>query len=401
MIPSRTRRPIVTLALAALCSMMLALALGAPAQAQVLSDPRVAEFDPSPDHWVTLDGGQPAVLRYQLGVYLVGAPSPFGTVDMGKPDPEADGKIRFDFASQVAAWQLPGGDYEARVSAVGPEGEALSDPSNPFTFSTGNPCTTTLSATAGSMAASGGSYGVGVTTGSGCQWTVTTAVPWLTLATAGGSGSGTATFGVQANTSYSSRTGVIVIGGQSFTLTQAAAPVPCSYSLSVSSVSMPASGGNVSFNVLAGGGCAWAASTTSGWITIAGSGGSGDGTVSLSVGANTSTVPRTGTVTVQGQTFTVSQAGAVSTCSYGVTPPSASFTAAGGTGSITVTTGGGCQWAVASTQSWLVPSVTGGTSAGTFTFTVKVNNGTTGRYAKLNVGPWAVSVSQSGKPRRK
>jgi hypothetical protein len=401
MIPSRTRRSIVTPALTALCSMLLALALGAPVQAQVLSDPRMAEFDPSPDHWVTLEGGQPAVMRYELGVYLIGASSPFGTVDMGKPDPEADGKIRFDFASQVAAWQLPGGDYEARVSAVGPEGAALSDPSNPFTFSTGNPCTTALSATAGSAPAAGGNYAVDVTTGEGCQWAATTAAPWLTLLTAGGSGSGTVAFAVQANTAYTGRAGTIDIGGQSLTITQAAAPEPCSYSLSASSASVPASGGSVSFSVIAGGGCAWTAATASSWITLAGSGGSGGGTVSLTVGANTSAATRSGTVTVQGQTFTITQAGVAASCSYGVTPPSASFSSAGGTGSITVTTGGGCAWAVASTQSWLVPSVTGGTNAGTFAFTVKVNNGTTSRSAKLNVGPWAVTVSQSGKPRRK
>ena len=66
---------------------------------------------------------------------------------MGKPSPDADGKIRYDFASAVAGWPLPGGNYEARVSAVGPEGAALSDPSNPFTFTTVSSCTITLSAT--------------------------------------------------------------------------------------------------------------------------------------------------------------------------------------------------------------------------------------------------------------
>ena len=126
--------------LAASLGVALLLAVAATAPAQVVSDPRIAEFDPSPDHWQTLDSGEPAVVRYELGVYMVGASAPFATVDMGKPTPDADGKIRYDFASGVAGWPLTGSYYEARVSAVGPEGAALSDPSNPFVFGAASSC---------------------------------------------------------------------------------------------------------------------------------------------------------------------------------------------------------------------------------------------------------------------
>ena len=172
------------------------MAFAAAASAQVVSDPRIAEFDPSPDHWATLDGGQPAVVRYELGMYMVGASAPFTTVDMGKPSPDADGKIRYDFSSGVTGWPLPGGNYEARVSAVGPEGAALSDPSNPFTFTSGSSCTVTLGATTSRVPASGGAYTVDVSTGTGCAWTVTSSLSWVTLWSAGGSGSGTAPFEV-------------------------------------------------------------------------------------------------------------------------------------------------------------------------------------------------------------
>ena len=122
--------------LTALLVTTFTLAFAATLQAQVLSDPRIAEFDPSPDHSVMLDNGEPAVVRYELGVYLVGDSAPFETVDMGKPSPASDGKIRYDFSAQVPAWLLPGGNYEARVSAIGRDGAALSDPSNLFTFTT-------------------------------------------------------------------------------------------------------------------------------------------------------------------------------------------------------------------------------------------------------------------------
>jgi hypothetical protein len=216
----RSRRCSTLLGFAALLATTLSLASAAPAQAQVLSDPRIAEFDPSPDHWTVLDGGQPAVVWYELGVYALGASAPFATVDMGKPSPDADGKIRYDFSTQVAAWTLPGGDYDARVSAVGPEGAALSDPSNPFTFTTASTCTLSLSPATVSAPVSGGNFVAGVSTGAGCSWTATTAVTWVTLGMKSGSGNATVPFAVQANASKSGRTGTIVVGGQSLTIWQ-------------------------------------------------------------------------------------------------------------------------------------------------------------------------------------
>ena len=129
-------------------------------------------------------------------------------------------------------------------------------------------------------------------------------------------------------------------------------------------------------------------------------GGWGSGTVSLTASANTSTVPRTGTVSVQGQVFTISQAGADATCSYRVSPTVFSFSDRGGAGEVRVTTGTGCAWLVSSNQTWLEPAVTDGTSTATFKFTAKPNAGTTGRMGKLTVGPWVVTVFQSGKSRR-
>ena len=215
-----------TLALTTALAIIVFSAFAAPSHAQVVSDPRVAEFDPSPDHWQTLDSGQPAVVRYELGVYMCGASAPFTMIDMGKPSPEADGKIRFDFSSAVTGWPLPGGNYEARVSAVGPEGAAPSEPSNPFTFSTGSSCTYALSASSFNVPATGGSYSVDVSTSGGCQWIVTSPASWVTLWTSGAIGGGSVPFGVQANTSTTSRTGTIVVAGKSVTITQAAAAAP-------------------------------------------------------------------------------------------------------------------------------------------------------------------------------
>jgi Zn-dependent metalloprotease len=84
----------------------------------------------------------------------------------------------------------------------------------------------------------------------------------------------------------------------------------CTFSISPSSSSQPAGGGTGSVSVTAGAGCSWTAVSNATFITITGgASGAGNGTVTYSVAANTGTSSRTGTMTIAGQTFTVTQAG--------------------------------------------------------------------------------------------
>jgi len=91
-----------------------------------------------------------------------------------------------------------------------------------------------------------------------------------------------------------------------------AGPSSCSYTLSPTSESYGASGGNGSFNVTAGAGCSWTANSNSGWLTT-NSSGSGNGTVTYIVASNTGS-SRTGTITIGNQTFTVTQNGGGGGC---------------------------------------------------------------------------------------
>jgi Zn-dependent metalloprotease len=109
--------------------------------------------------------------------------------------------------------------------------------------------------------------------------------------------------------------GVSAVGNDGTTHT-AATNVPtdcggtCTFSISPTSASYAAAGGSGSVSVTAGTGCTWSAVSNATFITItAGSSGSGNGTVSYSVASNTGTTSRTGTMTIAGQTFTVTQAG--------------------------------------------------------------------------------------------
>ena len=63
-----------------------------------------------------------------------------------------------------------------------------------------------------------------------------------------------------------------------------------------------------------------------------GASGSGSGAVNITVAANPTTTVRVGTVTIAGQTLTVTQAAAP--CTYVLATTAQSFTAAAGTGSV-------------------------------------------------------------------
>lgn len=290
----------------------------ARAQATVASNPTTVAFPPSPDHWKVLADGRPAVDHYEFDVYSVGASQPFQRTNIGKPAPAADGSIYYDFSGGVMSWPLPGGNYEARVAAVGPSGSGLSSPSNPFTF-TFTSCSYTLSGTSASLPAAGGGTQVSVTTGSTCTWTAVSNVSWIVLSAAGFTGNGTVVATVAANTSTSSRTGTLIVAGRTFTVSQQGGS--CTYTLSSSGASIAAAGGSGSVGVGASGtNCAWTAVSAASWVSVAPASGSGGGTVYYNVGANTGSA-RTTTLTIAGKSYAVSQAGAATSPSQALPSP--------------------------------------------------------------------------------
>ncbi len=84
-----------------------------------------------------------------------------------------------------------------------------------------------------------------------------------------------------------------------------------SFAISPVSVNVLTAGGTGSVNVMAADGVAWTAHSNVNWITALSSGGTGSGTAAYRVDANTTGAPRTGTLTIAENTFTVNQAGCV------------------------------------------------------------------------------------------
>ena len=156
---------------------------------------------------------------------------------------------------------------------------------------------------------------------------------------------------------------------------------PCTYTISPTSSNLPSSiaaSGNIT--VTAGAGCNWTAVSNVGWVTIgAGASGTGNGNVTYNVAANTSTSPRTGTLTIAGNTFGITQPGAL--CTFTILPSSVNLSSAIATsGTVTVTAGAGCTWTASSNAAWI--TLTAGTSGngnGTVSYNVAANTGTASR----------------------
>ena len=83
----------------------------------------------------------------------------------------------------------------------------------------------------------------------------------------------------------------------------------CTYTLTPDSANYTTAGGGGSFTVTTQAGCNWTATTADAWITVTPPNtGTGSGTVNYTAGGN-SGGDRTGTITVGGQTFTITQQG--------------------------------------------------------------------------------------------
>jgi hypothetical protein len=128
-------------------------------------------------------------------------------------------------------------------------------------------------------------------------------------------------------------------------------------------------------------------------IFIGGSG-TGGGNVTYSVATNTATTSRTGTLTIAGRIFTITQS---ASCTYTFNPQSVSTQAASATGTIAVTTQPGCAWSPTTSSSWI--TLTGaGPGAGNTSYTIAANVAAVPRTGTITIGGTAITVTQAGRP---
>jgi hypothetical protein len=103
-----------------------------------------------------------------------------------------------------------------------------------------------------------------------------------------------------------SRSGTISVAGKTVNITQDAV---CSYTVTPLIQTFTRAGGpSVPVTVTTQASCAWTVTSNAPWITLnAVPSGMGNGTVTFTVAPYTGTAPRTGTLTIAGQTFNVTQ----------------------------------------------------------------------------------------------
>jgi len=176
---------------------------------------------------------------------------------------------------------------------------------------------------------------------------------------------------------------------------QTATAQTCSYSIDPVSKSATSAGREDAVNVTAPNGCEWTATSNANWITLTSAGsGSGNGVVTYLVRDNFASAPRTGTISIAGHTFTVTQEG-VNSCTFSISPKSSSFTRSGGTGTVNVTASAGCEWIATSNAGWITIT-SGGSSAGNgvVTYSVSTNSSKFARGATILIGGQALMVKQ-------
>ncbi len=126
----------------------------------------------------------------------------------------------------------------------------------------------------------------------------------------------------------------------------------------------------------AGSNCTWTNISNSNFITItSGSAGSGSETVNYTVAADTDTnsFGRTGTMTIAGRTFTVTQASLG--CAFTLNATNTSYNASGGSGTVTVNVNGlDCAWTAVSNSGFITITSGGGSGgSGTVSYSVAPN----------------------------
>jgi uncharacterized protein (TIGR03437 family) len=256
---------------------------------------------------------------------------------------------------------------------------------------------------------------ISVASGSYCIWTYTSDSSWLTFygqANGQSGGSYTFAYAVTVNTLPSPRTAKITIAdsaaGTVATVAVTQQASPCLLTLTSTAYEIGVGAGSSTFAVQSD--CVWNSWSNASWITVtSGASGVSNGAVGYSVAANPCVAGRSGTLTVEAGSstpvalgsaypypvpqFTVNQDGSPGNLTF--TPAGASFSAAGGPGYLTVTTGAGCSWGTVYTNvNWIgISSTSYGNGPGPLGYTVSANTGAA-RTGALYIGTLAFSVTQ-------
>jgi len=176
-------------------------------------------------------------------------------------------------------------------------------------------------------------------------------------------------------------------------------PAQCSYLLSGTGVNIDATAQNVAVMLTASSGnCAWTVTSDSDWLAVTSAAlTNGSQMVAAAVAPNPSALPRMGTLTIAGLSFTVTQAGL--SCTYAVRTGSLRANGGGFSQTVFVSAPSGCGWTATSHEVWVViTSGASGSGNGTVTFEVAANAGGP-RVGALTVAGLSLRVTEGARSR--
>lgn len=247
------------------------------------------------------------------------------------------------------------------------------------------------------------SHGNGATTGAvevragvNCNWTIVNSNTWITITSpTSGFGSNTVHYTVAENHSLNARTGVVVIDGLAFTVSQQGAV--CAYTISPAARSHGPSTAMNTVEVRAESGCGWTVINANTWITInSPTSGAGSNVVSYTVANNLMSTSRSGVVVMAGQTFAVAQQGA--DCGYSISPSTRTHGFGSTSGWVSVTAASSnCVWSIVNTNDWItITSPTNGAGNGLVSYTVNANFGIMMRTGVVVIAENQITLAQRG-----
>jgi len=265
----------------------------------------------------------------------------------------------------------------------------------PFTVTQyGTTCTFTLNPSTINATAAGGQTFVGVLAPVGCTFTSSSSELTLTPPPIG-------KVGVNAMAPLNpgpSRILSATIAGQPFLVYQAG--IECTATLSPYGATVPADGSTGSVGITLPAACSYNTVTGPNWITVtSGASGAGPtGNLVYSAAANPTTVSRSGTLTIGGQSFVITQDPLACSVTVDTTSLGSPYGPSGATGSIGITANGAnCAWTAASNVPWAGLSATSGSGSGTIGVTVTSNAASvTGRTGTFTVAGQTINITQSG-----
>jgi len=170
----------------------------------------------------------------------------------------------------------------------------------------------------------------------------------------------------------------------------------CSFTLTPTTFTVGSTAGLRTLSIITGTQCSWTAVSAVSWITVSsGATGTGIGSVTFAVEQNPTGAQRSGTLTIAGQTVSVTQQ--TGSCTYTVTPTGFTVDPIAGTRTVSVVAGTQCGWSSTPSAAWItVISGAGGSGIGAVTFDFEANPSATARTGSVSIGGQAVTITQGG-----